>query len=180
MARGFGKDPREDFAIDRLRFKLRATDPPVAPPKNHCELYFKDGRLSKIDGGTGKTSPIGGLGVSASPGWTWGRKGDSVSAGQYLINDEIPSNFTGRLLFFNSPVVRKILVTNGEPSTFTITLQEHDGSTFTDLASVSLTAERSKAVDFDVSATSGKELAVKVTSGSCKNPVVGVILDGIL
>ena len=179
MARGAGKDPREAFAIDRLRFKVRAVDPPVAPPKNHCDLYFKDGQLHKIDGGTGNAGPIGGLGVSASPGFTWGRKGNSVTTGQYLLNDMVPSNSTGRLIFFQQPVVRKILVTNGEPSSFTVTLEEHDGTTFTALASVTLVAERSKSVDFNVTATSGKELAVKVSAGSAKDPVVGVIFDGV-
>lgn len=183
MARGTGKDPREDFAIDRLRFRSRAQDPPVAPPKNHCEIYVKDGALYKIDGGDaqgngrGKAGPIGGIGVSASPGFTWGRQGP-VLAGAYLFNDRVPSNDTGRLIIFGSPVIRKVLVTNSTASTCTVTVQEHDGTTFTDLASVTLSAERSKAVDFAVSATSGKELAVKVTSGSCTNPVVGVILDG--
>lgn len=48
MARGSGKDPREAFAFDRLRFKSRVEDPNVAPPKHHCELYFKDDKLFKI------------------------------------------------------------------------------------------------------------------------------------
>jgi hypothetical protein len=178
LARGFGKDPREAFAIDRLRFKLRAEDPNVAPPKNHCELYFKDAALWKIDGGTGQTSPIGGLGVSASPGFTWGKSGN-VNTNQYLDNDGVQSNRTGRLVVFDSPVIRQVLVANENANTFDITIQEHDGAVFTDLVTISLSAQRNKSESFSMPITTGKELAVKVSSGSCKNPVVGVILDGV-
>lgn len=179
MARGHGKEPKEIFHIDRLRFIRRSTDPDKAPETNTCEIYIKHNQLYKMCD-NGVAAPINATGVSASPGFTWGRKGVvSATNKVYLLNDEVPSNITGRIVKFTNPVIRAVQVSNGEPSTFTITIQEHDGTTFTSLVSVSLTAQRSKEEDFNIPVTSGKELAVKVTAGSCKNPVVGVILDGL-
>ena len=80
---------------------------------------------------------------------------------------------------FLDPVIRKIQVSNSQASTFTVTVYEHDGSTYNALVPISLTAQRSKEEDFNIPVTSGKELAVQITAGSCKNPVVGVILDGL-
>ena len=182
MARGQSKkDQREIFHIDRLRFINKAKDPEVAPEKNTCEIYIKNGELFKISE-VGVTSPINGVGVSASPGFTWGRFGSIDTANTpdtYLLNDEVPSNVTGRLVTFSNPTIRKVLVTNGAVNTFTITVQEHDGTTFTDLLAVTVTAARSVVADLAVPMTSGKQLAVKITSGSTDNPVVGVIIDGL-
>lgn len=177
MARGSGKDPRETFAIDRLRFRERGTNPNAAPPKYHCELFFKDGALYQIcDDGT--VRPIGGLGVSASPGFTWGKSGN-VTTNRYLDNDGVPSNRTGRYVFFSNPVLRTVLISNEGVNTFDVTIQQHDGTTFTDVATVSVNAARAKAETVNVALTAGQEIAIKITSGSCKNPVVGLVLDGV-
>lgn len=181
MARSLSRiDGREIFHFDRLRFINRATDPVNAPEPNTCEIYVKNGELFKISD-EGVATPINGVGVSASPGFTWGRKGTQSAANlPYLLNDEVPSNKTGRLITFQNPVIRKVLVTNSTSNTYTITIQEHDGTTFTDLLSVAVAASRGVVVDVSVPMTSGKELAARVTGGSCKDPVVGVILDGLL
>ena len=180
MARSTSNDGRNTFHIDRLRFLIRSVDPPVAPEKNTCEIYIKNGELFKIND-AGQSSPVNGVGVSASPGFTWGRKGNINSVNKpYLLNDEVPSNVTGRFVAFQNPTLRKILVTSGSVSTFTVTIQEHDGTTFTDLVAVNIVASRGTVVDLAVPITTGKELATKVTSGSCADPVVGVIIDGLL
>ncbi len=178
MPRGKQSDPRDIFHIDRLRVRNRSFDPPASPEKNFCEIYIKNGVLFKIDD-QGVATPINGLGVSASPGFTWGRRGTISPPNAYLFNDRVLSHITGRLIKFTDAVLRKVLVTNSALSTCVFTIQEHDGTTFTDLGTISLVAQRSNTVDFAVPITIGKELAIKVTSGSCKNPVVGVILDGL-
>lgn len=181
MARGTRKDPREIFHIDRLRFLDRSKNPEAAPEKNTCEIFLKNKLFYKMCD-NGVVTPIGGLGASASPGFTWGRKGNVSSANAaYLLNDEVPSNVTGRVVVFERPSIRKVLVTTSTVATCTFTIQEHDGlGNFTDLLAISLASQRATTQDYSVSVTSGKQLAIKVTSGSCSNPVVGVILDGLL
>jgi len=190
MARGTGnKDPREIFHQDRIRFINRQTDPQNAPEPRTCELYVKQDDLW-LSCGNGKVKRVGAgaTGVSASPGFTWGRQGsqDGTVNKPYLLNNEVPSNIAGRAIFFTSPTIRKILVTRGVTPggtpfpACTFEVQEHDGSTYTTIASLSLIAgQRDKEQTFTVPVTSGKELAVRVTSGLCHNPVVGVILDGL-
>lgn len=114
---------------------------------------------------------------AASPGFTWGRSGN-VSSGSWLQNDSVPSNISGRKIDFSSPKLNKILVTNENNNTFTVGVYEHDGTTYTQLATLALTAERTKSASYSVNITNGKELAVKLESGSCKNIVVGVVLSG--
>lgn len=187
MARGRNpNDPREVFHIDRMRFINRQTDPSIAPERNTCEIYIKNDRLFKIRD-DGVISAINATGVSASPGFTWGRQGRQDGANKpFLLNNEVPSNIAGRAIFFTSPTIRKVFIARGVtpggtpfPAT-TFEVLEHDGTIFTSLLTISLTAgQRDKEQDFTVSVTSGKELAVKVNSGLCNNPVVGVILDGL-
>jgi hypothetical protein len=115
--------------------------------------------------------------ASASPGFTWGRSGN-VGSGAWLQNDSVPSNLAGRKVDFVEASLRKILVTNENANTFVLGIYEHDGTTFTQLTTLSLTAERTKSANVIVPITSGKELAVKIESGSCKNVVVGVVISG--
>jgi hypothetical protein len=176
MPRGGNRDSRETFVVDTLRLRDKGSVPP-APNKGAIEFYCRQQNIYWLDD-QGVEHQFGGVGVSASPGFTWGRTG-SVGVGAYLLNDEVPSNVTGRVITFADPVIRKILVTNGAVSTFTITIQEHDGTTYTDLTTVSLTAQRETTATVNVPITSGKQLAIKVSSGLANNPVVGIILDGV-
>lgn len=177
MPKGSGRDGRETFVVDTVRLRDKRTGPDNAPQKNSLELYFKGTRLFKMED-NGVETPIESVGVPASPGFTWGRSGNTNTS-TYLQNDTVPSNVTGRLITFSNASIRKVLVANSQNSTVTITVQEHDGVTYTDLASVSLVAERTKQQDFTTPITTGKMLAVKVTAGTCTDPVVGVILDGL-
>lgn len=176
MPRGGQRDLRETFLVDTLRLRNKG-EPPPAPQKGALELYFKEKILYRMED-NGVETPIGGFGASASPGFTWGRKG-TVGTGAYLMNDDVPSNVTGRLVTFARPVIKKILVTNGSVSTFDITVQEHDGVTYTNLATISVVADREAVASLSVPVTSGMQLAVQVTAGTADNPVVGIILDGL-
>lgn len=177
MPRGGSRDPRETFVVDTLRLQNKHAVPP-APHAGSFEFYFRNIKPYYLDEyGVEHQFATLGLGVAASPGFTWGRKG-TANVGTYLQNDDVPSNVTGRLITFTDPVIRKILVTNGAVNTFTITVQEHDGVTYTNLTTVTVTADREAVANVNVPVTSGKQLAVKITAGTANNPVVGIILDG--
>jgi len=118
--------------------------------------------------------------VSASPGFTWGNSGNTP-ANTWLLNDTVPSNKTGRTFPLFNGTLTKLFVSNENVGTFDAELYEHDGTTFTLLATISLTAQRSKSQAYtSVSVTTDKELAIKIVNGSAKNPVVGAILKGTL
>lgn len=186
MARGRGQDKRETFVRDSLRLRNKGSDQNgsvinlTAPQKNSIELYFKNKILYKMEA-NGVETPIGGFGSSASPGFTWGFHGQAVT-GKWLFNDEVPSSATGRVMQFARPTVRKIL-TNCVSSTVDCRLElvVHDGNA-TNIQQVSvivLNGVTEKVQDVSIPLVSGKQLAVRVIQGSCENPVVGVLLDGL-
>lgn len=115
-----------------------------------------------------------------SPGFTWGRSGN-IPAGTWLQNDTVPSNITGRNFpFYNGQLVT-IAVSNENTTTAVVELYAHDKVTFTLLATLTLSAQKSKEQNYTgVSLTKGKELAVKIGSGSAKNIVVQLVIKGTL
>lgn len=115
--------------------------------------------------------------VSASPGFSWGKSGN-INSGTYLDNDTVPSNRAGRLVPISSGYIAEISVACENPATGTLTIQTRSGAVFTDIASISLSAQRIKTQSYTVSVSKGDELAVYVSSGSLKNPVVGVVIKG--
>ena len=121
--------------------------------------------------------------VSASPGFTWGRSGN-VSSNTWLSNDSVPSNTTGRNFSLQNGLLKQIAVANELVNTFDVELYEHDGTTFTLLATVSIVAARTGVFDDTdfgvVNITQGKELAIKISTGASKNPVIACILSGSL
>jgi hypothetical protein len=117
-------------------------------------------------------------GDSASSGFSWGSSGN-IPANSWLNNESVPSNKTGRNFSLYNGELVSISVSNENSSTFSIELYEHDGVTFTLLATVSLIAQRSlEALYTGISITKGRELAVKQATGSSKNPIVQVIAKG--
>lgn len=113
-----------------------------------------------------------------SPTLSWGRSG-TVRSGSWLQNETVPSNLTGRYTSLYNCTLTSISVSNENANTFDIQLYEYDGSTYYLLATISLSSQRSKTQIYSgVSITRGRELAIKVSSGSCKNPVVQVLLYG--
>lgn len=116
--------------------------------------------------------------TSASPGFTWGASGNTTS-GTWLINDTVPSNKAGRSIFLTNATLEYVFVRCELATTIDIEVYEHDGVTYTLITTVTLTATR--AGDFPIASlplTTGKELAMKLSSGSAKNPVVGCVLKG--
>lgn len=118
--------------------------------------------------------------VSASPGFTFGDSGN-ISANSWLLNDTVPSNKTGRLIYLNNAIITSVFVSNENPNTFDVEVYEHDGSTFTLLYTLNVVASRqAKATGLTIALTTDKELAIKIVGGSAKNPVVGLQLSGTI
>lgn len=120
------------------------------------------------------------IGASASPGFTWGRSGASGS-GTWLQNDSVPSNLAGRTLVLGDGKVVKIFSATEDANTYELTLYYHDGNSInlTTVTTLTVTASRtgdSGTINFSIPA--GKQLAIRITSGSAKNIVAGVVLQG--
>jgi hypothetical protein len=122
------------------------------------------------------------VGLSASPGFTWGRSGNIV-AGAWLLNDTVPSDRTGRTVFIYNGEAVQLFTSNEDISTYQLGLYEFDKntSTYTQIAVIDVTNEYSNEVDLtDVYVTKGLELGIKVESGSGKNITCGVLMKGTL
>jgi len=121
------------------------------------------------------------IATAASPGFTWGRSGN-VNKNAWLQNDTVPSNTAGRLIGLGSAKLERAFLANENVSTYSLEIYEHDGVTFTLLATVTNTAARTSFVDFipPISVTTGRMLGVKVSSGSGKNMVFGLVLSGVV
>jgi hypothetical protein len=119
------------------------------------------------------------VGVAASPGFSWGRSGNS-SSGTWMLNDSVPSSRTGRTVNLLDPVITAISIANEDISTFDITIYEHDGDSInlTSLGTVSVVAARSYNTFISFPVTPGKQLALAVTAGSARNIVIGLQLSG--
>jgi hypothetical protein len=117
--------------------------------------------------------------VSASPGFGFGRSGNSPS-GTYLQNETVPSNVTGRYVYINNAIVKRVFVGNETISTFTVQISAHDGNLLNLIILGSVTVTAATGGDFTVNwaVASGKQLAVQITSGSAKNIVAGLELSG--
>jgi hypothetical protein len=117
------------------------------------------------------------------PSFSWGRSGN-VGNNAWLINNEVPSNRVGTPFNLDNGRLERLWVGNQNPNTFSITIYEHDGNqiNLTALATVTLTSERSRffdASDFGVvPVTNGKQIGVRITSGSAKNPEVFAQISG--
>ena len=120
------------------------------------------------------------IGASASPGFSFGRS-STTGAGTWLLRvGSIPSNKTGVPMGISSPSITNIQVGNEDVSTFGVEVYEHEGNevNLTLLTTVNVVAARTGIFSVSVPATSGRQLAVKISSGSGKNIGVDVILKG--
>lgn len=117
---------------------------------------------------------------SASPGYSFGRSGN-ISTNTWLFRPgSVPSNKTGITIGFANPEIKKVNAASEDADTYNIGIYEHDGDeiNLTLLTTLSVTASRSETFDISVSATQGKQLAVRITSGSVKNPGIDLELSG--
>jgi len=114
--------------------------------------------------------------VSASPGFTWGASGNVSNS--WLVNDTVPSNKAGRIVPVDGEVT-DIFFACELSTSGTITLYKRVGSTFNVLATLNVSSVRKLHTTVSGASVSiGDELAMKVTSGSFKNPVVGIVIKG--
>lgn len=119
------------------------------------------------------------VGVSASPGFTWGRA-SNVNSGTWLLNDVVPSNKAGRTVNLINPVITAVSIAVEDIATFDITFYEHDGDSINlnSLGTISVVNARSYNAFINFPLTQGKQLAVQLSAGSAKNVVVGLQLSG--
>ena len=117
--------------------------------------------------------------TSASPGFSFGRA-SNVNAGTWLQCETVPSNKAGRYVYIANPVIERLFVSNENLATFTIEIYEHEGNevNLTLLSSHTVTAARGDDFTVGVSATSGRQLALRLSSGSARNVVAGLELSG--
>ena len=125
------------------------------------------------------TNLPGASSIGASPGYTWGKSGN-LTSNTYLLNDTVPSNLTPRGVSLTSVVLSKIYVKGEIGLTYTTTLavERWTGAAFVEIATISLAAQRTKSQSYTVSLPDEPEIAVKIKSGSIKNPVVEIIFKG--
>jgi len=116
---------------------------------------------------------------SASPGYTWGIPG-TQTAGTWLHNDGQASNLSGRAVQFAAPVIKTVGLRSGAADTYNLGIYEHDGTTYTLLYTIVTTASRAEdIIGLSVAVTQGKELAVRITSGTITDGlVVSLTLSG--
>jgi hypothetical protein len=113
----------------------------------------------------------------ASPGFSFARTGN-VNSGTYLLNGPNPSNVVPKSIFLTDPQLLAVSVNSSQSSTCVISVEEVNGAVFTEIATVTLTAQQSNESVFNLTLTKGNGLAVKIKSGSIKNPDVVLIISG--
>ena len=116
-------------------------------------------------------------GTAASPGFQYGRAGDT-SAGTYLqVIATVPSSTAGTVVPFTG-IVTRAWTTNEASNTYTISIQRRDpGPVFVELGTISVVAARAGDFTLALSVTDGDELCCQVSVGSCRNVQVGLIIE---
>lgn len=118
---------------------------------------------------------------SASPGFSFGRSG-VANSGTWLQNETVPSNISGRYIYINSPLVKRVFVSNELLGTFSLQVYAHDGNLVNSVLLGTVTVTSAYGGDFTVtwSTTHGKQLGMVLSSGSAKNIVAGLELSGTI
>lgn len=122
------------------------------------------------------------IGASASPGFSWGRSGGLFASTWLQVDGGVPSNSAGRYVAIASPVVALFFCSSDTVSTFTLTMYSHDGDgiNLTTLGSLTITSARGGSTGpISWPTAQGKQIAVRLTSGSANNLVAGAILKGV-
>lgn len=119
-------------------------------------------------------------GASASPGFNFGRSGNVGTNTWLQVVGSVPSNKAGITVSLSNAEIKGIYIANENISTFDITVYEHEGDSInlTILTTVTVTAARSASFTVSVPATTDRQLAIQLTSGSAKNVNVGLQLSG--
>lgn len=117
--------------------------------------------------------------TSASPGFSFGRS-SNVNSGTWLNCEGVPSNKAGRWVYIENAVVTRIFVSNETLSSFDVSVYYHDGNevNLTLLGSVSVVSSYGNSFVVSFAVPTDKQLALRVTSGSARNIVAGLELQG--
>ena len=117
-------------------------------------------------------------GVSASPGFMYGRAGNFAAGTYFQVIATVPSNVAGNIVPFDG-VITRAFITNESTNTFSIQIQTRDNGTFTDIGSpLALTAARkTEFTSLNISVSDGDEIVVRCISGSGRNAQVGLIIE---
>jgi hypothetical protein len=121
--------------------------------------------------------------ASASPGFSFGRPGN-VSANTWLRRPgNVSSNRAGVTVSINNPVIVSVAVSNRNIETYTIEIYEHEGNqvNLTLLGSVNIVAARGGIFPVNITATQGRQLAVRLGSsvgGTTRDIGVDLVLKG--
>jgi hypothetical protein len=120
------------------------------------------------------------VGVSASPGFSFGRSGNVTAGTWFSTVGGVPSNKAGITVALSNPEVTKVYVANEDISTFDVEVYEHQGNEIglTLIGTVNVVASRSASFTVSYAVTSGEQLAVKIVNGSAKNCNIGLQLKG--
>lgn len=131
---------------------------------------------SETQGAIEEIAVGGGTGVGSGLQFT---RSGNVSRGAYLQVGSVPSNLTGAPVGLFAARIVAIVITNELSNTFTCEVEEHDGTSFVSLGTFSLTSQRYYSfTGLSILVTAGKEIAIKVSSGSAKNIVVNIYVKG--
>lgn len=152
------------------------TSPVASSPTDTLTLTSSDGSVL-ITGNSGTDTIDFSVAAFASPGFTWGRQG-AIPSDTYLLNDSVPSNVTGRVIPMTAGTIKKIFIANGAVNTFDVKVQRRSGVSFVDLFTTSVVAARTLTTSASQSVSAGDELALIISSGSCSDIVVGLIIEG--
>ena len=122
--------------------------------------------------------------TGASPGFSFGRA-NVVNQGTYLLCETVPSNVSGRWVYVNSAVVKRVFVSNETALPFTLDVYHHDGNAVNEtlLGSVTVSSGVGGVFSVNWSVPVNKQLSIKVSAASAnpvKNIVAGLELAGTL
>lgn len=117
--------------------------------------------------------------TSASPGFSFGRA-SNVSSGTWLQCEGVPSNKAGRFVYISNPILKRFFISNERISTFSVEIYEHEGDSvnLTLLTTQTVTSSRGGDFPLNIPITSGRQLALRISSGSARNVVAGLELAG--
>ena len=110
----------------------------------------------------------GGVAVSASPGYSYGRSGN-VSKGAFLYRPgSVPSNITGIPIGIVDPYISNVSIGNQRAKVIKIDIWEHDGNgrNLSFIGSVTTDGTRTYSATVNFTLITGKQIAISVASDS--------------
>lgn len=146
---------------------------------DYVEIYNENTGSGLFDDQVVTQKDLNVVAQSASPGFGFGKSGNNVM-GTWLQCETVPSNVTGRYVYIDTPIVRRVFVGNESVGTYSIQVWQHDGNLVNMVLLGTVTVTTALAGDFVVNwpTVRGKYLGLKISNGSVKNVVAGLELSG--